>query len=106
MFSSRLRFWSKVAALVLGVGGVATLADSARGQERPAAEPQLPRTYINKTRFHLPLLMDDSVKSRLREIHLFAKDGPSSGWRLLEKGTPLQSGFNIQNDKEGEYLFA
>lgn len=97
LFSGR-RLWSKLAGVVLG--GFCAVHGAAAVQAQ-----DVPRTFFNKNRFHLPLEMSDSIRSQIREVQLYTKDSPASPWQFLDKGSPRQSGFNIEPDKEGEYLF-
>jgi hypothetical protein len=79
-------------------------AQSTKAQD---SEPQLPpKSYMNKNVFYLPVLIDDSVRARLREIRLYVKDDPAKAWTLAAKGQPWEKVFPFQPPQEGEYWFA
>jgi hypothetical protein len=72
--------------------------------QTPAAAP-VRKIYTNRTAFKLPLQVEESERSRLQEIQLFVKNGPSGVWTLKDKVPPTQREFVIRGLQDGEYWF-
>src|SRR5438874_423325 len=77
----------RIAGLCLGLllAPVAVLLAStaAPAQVTPAGGVggSLPaKNYMNKSPFYLPVIIDDGVRAKLREILLYVKDDPSKPW--------------------------
>jgi hypothetical protein len=75
----------------------------ASAQVPPAQMP--PKSFMNKNTFFLPVIIDDSVRGKLREIQLYVKDDPAKQWTLAAKGQPWEKVFPYRPAQEGEYWF-
>jgi len=82
---------------------------SAVGAQVPASatstRPALTKTYMGKNAFYLPVIIDERVRSNLREVQLYVKDNPARPWMLKEKAPPTQTGFTYRGLQDGEYWF-
>jgi hypothetical protein len=100
MKTTRLRSLTWVLLLGALLGRSPALYAQAAGPR-----PQTPKTYMNKTTFHLPVLIDNQARASLRELRLFAKEGPDQPWVLKEKAPPGQRLFTYKAAGDGEYWF-
>lgn len=82
--------------------GVA-LAQHANAVPSPGAADR--KIYTNKTKFHLPVRIEDRVRAGLREINLYVKHGQAE-WVKQETAGPLQKDFTYNPTQEGEYWFS
>jgi hypothetical protein len=93
---------------VLGALAIAgTMASGVALAPRALAQgPAQPRKiYTNRTAFKLPLQVDDQERTRLREVQLYVKNGPSGTWNLKESVPPTQKEFILRGLQDGEYWF-
>jgi hypothetical protein len=89
--------------LLLGL----TLATPAAGMAQVPGAPKLPdKTYMSKAVFDLPVIIEDRVRTGLREVQLYVKDGPTGSWVLKEKAYPGVTRFSCRLEKDGEYWFS
>ncbi len=99
-----------LAGLALLLASGLGLFGARAGAQGPAPAPppgaQLPpKSYMNKSVFYLPILIDDRVRSNLREIQLFAKDHPSKQWLMAKKALPTDTVFPYRPMGDGEFWF-
>jgi hypothetical protein len=99
----RFKFRRKLASLFFLAGfGIAGV--TAQAQQTPA--PALPaKTYMKQSVFYLPVKIDERVRSTLREVRLYCKEGASRPWQLKDKATPGQTYFTFRAPHDGEYWF-
>jgi hypothetical protein len=102
MKSTRQRYLAGI--LLLG-GLFGRVPDSYAQSPAPAQRPQTPKSYMNKAVFHLPVLIDHQARASLRELRLYAKEGPDQPWILKEKVPPTQKEFTYRAARDGEYWF-
>ncbi len=88
----------------LGLGGANAFAQAAAGPAISSLNAPF-KSYIGKNPFYLPVLIDDRVRTELREVQLYVKDHPSGPWVLKERVPPTQTAFTFQAPRDGEYCF-
>src|SRR5262249_41989154 len=54
---------------------------------------------------YLPVLIDDKVRTGLKEIQLYVKDHPSRPWGLKDRKGPAITSFEFHPPHDGEYWF-
>jgi hypothetical protein len=69
------------------------------------AESAVTRTYLNKTNIDLPIEIDNSYRTHISSLVLYAKEGPTGTWTLRDKAAPNQQSFAFRAPKDGEYWF-
>jgi hypothetical protein len=87
-----------VAFAVLGLGMASPLV---LGQE----SSPIPKSYLNKGTIHLPIQIDERVRSTVKEVQLFVKEGPQSAWVMKERVPGTQNYFTFRTTRDGEYWF-
>jgi len=97
----------------LRLAGAAVLAAALA---RPAAAqlpapaggvPRLPeKSYLTKTAFYLPVMIDERARAGMREVQLWTREGASGEWMLKERAAPSQTGFACRLSQDGEYWFS
>src|SRR5262249_35453678 len=104
----RGRAWSWVAGLLLTTR-LALSLPAAHGQplDLPSqGAPAAPiKSYVNRSVFHLPVMIDDRSRAGLRELQLFVRESPERPWTLREKAPPTAPGFTYRAGQDGEYWF-
>jgi hypothetical protein len=96
---ARQVWWSGVLVVVLaGLG-----AGSARAQMPQPRQPH--KTFMNKAEIVLPIVIDPRMRSELKEVILFVKDGPLQAWSQADRAMPTQEKFLFKAQKDGEYWF-
>jgi hypothetical protein len=102
-FAARVRRWWAASCLgLLLLPGISNFG----GARAQAPDPQMPpRMVMNKTAFYLPVLIDDKVRTGLKEIHLYVKDHPSRPWVLKDRKGPTITSFEFRPPHDGEYWF-
>jgi len=102
------RSWlRKIACTLPGIGLAGWLAWSswqAHAQDI-GANPGVAKAYLNKTTFHLPILIDERHRAQLESVHLYVKEGAAQPWKLCDKAPPTQTSFTYRAAQEGEYWF-
>jgi hypothetical protein len=100
--------WSWLLRMGLLLAPVLAFATAAGAQTPVSAQPSrqpLTKTYMSKSAFYLPVIIDDRVRGSLGEIQLYVKDHPSRPWMLKEKAAPTTRGFTYHAPQDGEYWF-
>jgi hypothetical protein len=70
------------------------------------AQEAFPRkVYTNRTKFKLPIQVDDRERSRLQNIQLFVRENPTGPWKLRDSIYPSQREFIYQTAQDGEFWF-
>jgi hypothetical protein len=88
---------------ILGARGVTARAQSAGG---PAATSSTPgKIYTNKTVFHLPIKIDERLRSDLREVILYVKEG-AGDWQRRDAVPATETHFTFRVPHDGEYWFS
>jgi len=90
------------------VGSIAV--SSAAAQAVPSASPPVPLgpnvSLVSKNVFSLPVLLDQSAISNLREIELYVRRRPTEPWKLSQSIKPTERAFVFKASEDGEYQFA
>jgi hypothetical protein len=100
--------WSwllRVGMLLAPVLIFATAAGAQTPVPAQAARQPLAKTFMSKSAFYLPVIIDDRVRGNLSEIQLYVKDHPARPWMLKEKAAPSTRGFTYHATQDGEYWF-
>ena len=100
--------WSWLLRFGLLLAPVLVFATAAGAQtpvSAQASRPVLAKTYMSKSAFYLPVIIDDRVRGSLAEIQLYVKDHPARPWILKEKAAPSTRGFTYHATQDGEYWF-
>jgi hypothetical protein len=93
-------------AVLLLLGGLLGQVPALHAQSPASGQrPQTAKTYMNKMVFHLPVLIDNQARASLRELRLYAKEGPDQPWVLKDKAPPSQRLFTYRASQDGEYWF-
>ena len=71
----------------------------------PPADALPKKTYTNKSMLRLPLRIDESARSAVREVRLYVKMGVGD-WSCAAVAPPMQSHFAYQAPRDGEYWFS
>src|SRR5262249_26240403 len=83
--------------------GAAVLAQGSGAA--PPADALPKKTYTNKSILRLPLRIDESARSTVREVGLYVKMGVGD-WGCAAVAPPMQSHFAYQVPRDGEYWFS
>jgi hypothetical protein len=102
----RRRILPVLPVLLLGV-----FCSLGRSQSPAPAQPgttynkTMPKTYTNKTYFHLPIQIDERARPSVKQVILFAKE-PGSDWQQKMIAAATQPYFTYQASRDGEYWFS
>jgi len=98
------KFRRKLASLFF-LAGFGMTGAAAQAQQAPV--PDLPaKTFMKQSVFYLPVKIDERVRSTLREVRLYCKEGANRPWQLKDKASPGQTYFTFRAPRDGEYWFA
>jgi hypothetical protein len=92
-----------LAGLVL-VGLALALPAAVRAQAPASRLPD--KTYMTKSAFNLPVIIDDKVRTGLKEIQLYVKEGADGVWACKDKQPPSATAFTYRLTQDGEYWFS
>jgi hypothetical protein len=100
--------WSWVLRVALLLTPVLVYASAVGAQTptAPAGRQTMAKTYMSKNVFYLPVIIDERMRSNLREVQLYVKENPTRPWMLKEKAPPSATGFTYRGTQDGEYWFA
>jgi hypothetical protein len=111
----RFKFRRKLASLFFlascGITSATVAGGTAQAQQTsrsdlPASRSDLPaKTYMKQSVFYLPVKIDERMRSSLREVRLYCKEGPNRPWQLKDKASPGQTYFTFRAPRDGEYWF-
>src|SRR5438067_9944188 len=93
-----------ILALLPGLGSEGVTARAQTPGSGSAASPAAGKIYTNKTVFHLPIKIDERLRTELREVFLYVKDGTGE-WQRKDAGPPTQSHFTFRVPHDGEFWF-
>ncbi len=95
-------FRRKLASLffLAGFGVAGSTVQAQTLQELPA------KTFMKQSVFYLPVKIEPRMRSSLREVRLYVKEGPDRAWELKDKASPGQQYFTFRAPRDGEYWFS
>jgi len=84
---------------------VSALGNIGPAEGQPGSANQAPgKHYTREPVFHLPISIQEKVRSSIREVQLFMKVG-SGDWQWKETALPTQRAFTFKAPADGEYWF-
>src|SRR5207237_1038562 len=83
-----------VLALLPVLGSQGTPARAQAPSAGMAGNPASNKIVTNKTVFHLPIKIEDRLRSELREVYLYVKDG-SGTWQRKQTVAPAETHFTF-----------
>jgi hypothetical protein len=101
----RTRWGRWLLGTCLALGGSVMLYRPAQTQVPPAHAPGSSTVIpLNRTRFNLPIKMDENARSKVKKVRLYVKVGSADWIQDQEAGPGVQS-FTYNAAQDGEYWF-
>lgn len=96
--------WVRTLLLALGLGLAASGPVPAAPPEDP--RPAARRLYHKSRNFKIPIQVDGSEKTRLREIQLWWSADQGDSWDIYSRVGPESTFFSFKAPRDGEFWFA